>query len=387
MTITYRTKSNEINSNQELIDYINTQIFKENNRILQIKHGYESIVSEWVSSEITIKHNNVWPVYRQLINSTGTSQLQIDFWLTRGYSKEAATEKVSQIQSNRVKKGFENGSFDNRLLPSNLVYWTSRGYSHEEAKLKIKEKQTTFSLNICIKKYGEIKGTKIFKERQTKWQSSLDHNSFDTSVTWELYLNKYESYHIAVKEWLILANNKRTKNTTPNKLIQKLIQLEFNSSDEVYQFLLNQRSPLETTKSAAILNIIGMSKNQFKEEYYKKHNIISKGNVSMVPSIYGNRYYYKGHYYESNFELEVGRALIELDLEFICHKQYPKSSRKYDFYIPSLETYIECMGMPNKSYCKKQYELKHLNIIWSDTTEEIVHNLLNIISKKFFIVK
>lgn len=45
--------------------------------------------------------------------------------------------------------------------------------SLDEAKKALKERQSTFSLEKCIKKYGEEEGLKKFNERQQKWQNSL----------------------------------------------------------------------------------------------------------------------------------------------------------------------------------------------------------------------
>ncbi len=58
---------------------------------------------------------------------------------------------------------------------SNQVeYWTKKGYSKDEAVKKVSERQTTFSLEICIENHGEIEGKKIFEQRQEKWMKSLD---------------------------------------------------------------------------------------------------------------------------------------------------------------------------------------------------------------------
>jgi len=60
--------------------------------------------------------------------------------------------------------------------PTRVKYWIKRGHSEEEAKEIISKNQSTFSLDICIKKYGEIEGKKIFDDRQIKWQDSLNKN-------------------------------------------------------------------------------------------------------------------------------------------------------------------------------------------------------------------
>jgi very-short-patch-repair endonuclease len=60
-------------------------------------------------------------------------------------------------------------SVKNREFDTTLEYYLKRGFSKDEARDKLKERQTTFSKDICIKKYGEEKGIERWKERQKKW--------------------------------------------------------------------------------------------------------------------------------------------------------------------------------------------------------------------------
>ena len=55
-----------------------------------------------------------------------------------------------------------------------IEYYLTKGMTEEEAKKALSERQSTFSLKKCIKKYGEEEGIKRFKERQEKWLKSLD---------------------------------------------------------------------------------------------------------------------------------------------------------------------------------------------------------------------
>jgi very-short-patch-repair endonuclease len=66
----------------------------------------------------------------------------------------------------------------NKYKPNNtqLEYWIDKGFSEEESKQKRKERQSTFNLDKCIKKYGETEGVRRFTERQNKWQESLLKN-------------------------------------------------------------------------------------------------------------------------------------------------------------------------------------------------------------------
>jgi hypothetical protein len=55
-----------------------------------------------------------------------------------------------------------------------VEYWMTKGYSEEEAKDKVSFAQNTFSLDICVEKHGVIEGTRIWQERQDKWQATLN---------------------------------------------------------------------------------------------------------------------------------------------------------------------------------------------------------------------
>lgn len=54
-----------------------------------------------------------------------------------------------------------------------VEYWIKLGYSVDEANEIISKSQSTFTLEKCIAKYGEIEGQKRFAERQKKWTNSL----------------------------------------------------------------------------------------------------------------------------------------------------------------------------------------------------------------------
>lgn len=55
-----------------------------------------------------------------------------------------------------------------------VKYWIKKGYSEEEAKQKVSERQSTFTLEKCISKYGEEEGIRRYTERQTKWSAKIE---------------------------------------------------------------------------------------------------------------------------------------------------------------------------------------------------------------------
>lgn len=98
-----------------------------------------------------------------------------EFWISRGFTEEEAINKVSEIQSKNANK-IDKSKVRERSKRCK-EYWLSRGFTEEEAIENIKNIQTTFSLEICINKYGEVEGRKIFNERQLKWQQTLTNNT------------------------------------------------------------------------------------------------------------------------------------------------------------------------------------------------------------------
>ncbi len=103
----------------------------------------------------------------------------VEYWLKRGYSEEDAKKEsrkaMKNIHNSNSQRWKEN-NFDD-VIPTQLGYWLKKGYSEIEAKKKLKERQQTFSKEICIEKYGEVEGLKRWEERQQKWQDNLKSKS------------------------------------------------------------------------------------------------------------------------------------------------------------------------------------------------------------------
>lgn len=81
-------------------------------------------------------------------------------------TKEEAVAKLLKTKS-------ENPQNEN----TKLEYYTSRGYTEEEAIQLRSDRQSTFSLEKCIEKYGEEEGYKKWLARQEKWQTTLKSKS------------------------------------------------------------------------------------------------------------------------------------------------------------------------------------------------------------------
>lgn len=111
---------------------------------------------------------------------TYPTPFQKEHFMCLGHSEEEAKSKISkmQIKSNnkRAIKLSENPELYDSNNTNQLKYWLKKGYSEEEARQKVKDRQSTFSLEKCIAKYGETEGFIVFNKRQEKWQNSLVNN-------------------------------------------------------------------------------------------------------------------------------------------------------------------------------------------------------------------
>jgi len=101
-----------------------------------------------------------------------------EFWINKEFSEKDAIKKSEEVMNMIHKKTFQkfkdNPEKYDDIRTSQLKYWLKKGYKHEVAKQKLKERQNTFTLEKCIKKYGEKKGIKIYKDRQEKWSKLIE---------------------------------------------------------------------------------------------------------------------------------------------------------------------------------------------------------------------
>lgn len=135
------------------------------------------------------------------------SRFCIEYWLKRGYTEKEGKNKIAELQienSKRVK---------NRVNTKAISYWLEKGYNKDEAKKIIADSQKTFSLEKCIEKYGEIEGTKIWEERQKKWQKTLheNHNMHVgySKVSQELFKAIEELYEEEERDYIFYGSKNR----------------------------------------------------------------------------------------------------------------------------------------------------------------------------------
>ena len=131
-----------------------------------------------------------------------SSSFCVEYWIKQGYSVHEAKTKISNVQKLNSDK-YHNKMKSNNLPYCNgkqIQYYLNKGYSLEISKKLLKDSQSTFSLEKCIMKYGEVDGLEVFKNRQIKWQNTL--NSLPIEIKNKILQSKSVSWGKASKESL-----------------------------------------------------------------------------------------------------------------------------------------------------------------------------------------
>ena len=131
-----------------------------------------------MSSPYTIKHwiNKGFTEEESKIEILKRRPSNVLYWINKGFTEEEAKIKVFNHQSMGGKSHKGNEEF-RKKCNTTLEYWINKGFTEEEAKIKQKERQTTFTLQKCIETYGTEEGTRIWQQRQDKWQRTINSKS------------------------------------------------------------------------------------------------------------------------------------------------------------------------------------------------------------------
>ena len=145
--------------------------------IEEVKKIYNDFYQVWLShqegwgkGEKNNNHRNNSTEYERKIKSPKC----IEFYENK--YPELSHEEHLQLLNKHIEKT-KNKVKNNCGYNTTIEYYLNKGMTQEDAELALKERQQTFTIEKCIKKYGEEKGIEVFKERQQKWM-----NNFSKSI-------------------------------------------------------------------------------------------------------------------------------------------------------------------------------------------------------------
>jgi very-short-patch-repair endonuclease len=105
------------------------------------------------------------------------------------FSKSFVGYDMIEDKEEHISK-FAKDAIKNRVSDTTLRYYLDRGYTEEVAKQMLSERQTTFSLEKCIEKYGVEVGYSRWCERQKKWLNSYKRVNY-SKISQELFISVY----------------------------------------------------------------------------------------------------------------------------------------------------------------------------------------------------
>lgn len=393
MTIIKRIKTDnkyvlaetKINTLDDFIVYYNSE--KSSDDFLSFPEHVNNLIKENIDNSVVVSYKKIIRTVSGLIASPRFKN-HIKYWTCRGYSLEESKLKVFFIQKNAADKfnykRSNNPELYDDIMPSQIKYWIKKGFSEEEAKYKVKEHQSTFSLEKCITRHGKEKGIEIFNDRQKKWLNSIIKSEgstwmhSDKSLSNDNYKKRYNQDWIDVK----IQHLKNRKSNV--KIIEQLEEIKkyVNDKDGLVQFLMDCdfKKMSELLSNTVVQDLIELDNHiRFKSKWCEINNVTKIENGS----IYGNSYYYNGKFYKSDGEFIIGKFLEDNNILFSNNTIYPGTNKYCDFYIQSIDLYVEYMGMEEQSYKDKIKLLSKTpyKIIWSNNTEHIINTIYEKIHK------
>lgn len=153
------------------------------------------------------------------------------------YNGLSESEKLLLI-TNLQKKKKQTIKDNPQNQPIHIEFYTSKGMSLEDAKLALSDRQRTFTKEKCIEKYGEIEGLKIWKERQEKWQKTLNSKSEEEKL--EINRKKLKG----LKNSFYSKSEKELYNILKTEISEVESQFRINSRPRNYIFDIRYKNKL-----------------------------------------------------------------------------------------------------------------------------------------------
>jgi hypothetical protein len=373
---------------EEFYDYVTKDIIKN------LKYDFESKLYDYYNatnfvSGIKKFRNEIKELY------FNTTILNINYWLSRGWTNDEAIEKIHEtqkIRSNVFKdkmSKLKDTDYNKWCEKQNTKkeFYLKKGMNNEEASLALSKRQKTFSIDICLEKYGDD-GYKIWQERQTKWYESIKNIVCDRDSCSATYnKNKFGD------EWIINAIKR-------NAFLNGDIILEIISKTKNdFIYFIQEYSKIKTILS--LNDVYFLYNSKILQDYFQLNNqqmnIILRKELNINIKSFGNVRYFNNHICRSNGEYYIAKKLLENNIFYIYEKKYPNSTYVSDFYIPEIDLYIEYLGMMKSKYFeiyqtklyfeyKDRYDKKekycvdnNINYLYDSNMIKIVETIKNII--------
>ena len=325
------------------------RILKENN--VKVISGSAFSVKYWINRGMSEKNAE--------IKIKKMKPLYFEYWINKGYTREEAIIEMNKMKPNNELYFTNKFGTDGKVLyrkakkdhginhsVRRYEYWINKGYTKEEADIKISNIQTTFTLDKCIEKYGEKRGIEVYNNRQKRWVEKIQNkenideiNAKKASKTINFFKEKFGV------NWVNEICNHFFKNDT---IIIDILNFYLKCKDIIKtvkyikkKYEYNNKLINRIIYSKVILDVLNTSTDNLKKLLVIEYDINFNTNFGIIRTI-------NGEIVKSNGEYKIYKFLLDNGIDFIYDKQYPFKSRKkirYDFYLKEKKYYIEYCGL------------------------------------------
>lgn len=310
-----------------------------------LRLGKHNCAHEWEIHSNNLKYSNS---KQYLIDKYGIEEAEI----RHKKKMENNSFKNSEIQRKNSLRSLDkrraNPELYDDIMPNQIKYYLKKGLSEEDAKAALKERQTTFTLEKCIKRHGLKEGTRIFNERNERWLNTLNSKPQEEIDAINRRKNPLLKKENESKNDYIY----RTSSITSNPIFD---------SDDLIKYIDNR---LKDTKWLYLT----------KEEFIKNLPFIGNANLDVHDYLESTKFNFpsknlikqnkRGSTYlridegmlRSYFEIDFYTKLRQRNIKFLLDNSYPDSKLKYDFYLVEYNIYVEIAGqMFNENYRNNMY--------------------------------
>lgn len=246
-----------------------------------------------------------------------------------------------------------------------VEYWEGIGYTKPDAIEQVKQHQSTFSKQKCIKKHGESKGIAIWKDRQNKWQNTLNSKPLEE----QLHIN-YKKYPHRIDRLIEIYGENWKTIIYDAYNVSKEYQ-NYDIHEYLYHHIVPERmlhcniSRMLKTVPKYIWTLFGVKTNDDKikciNDMLTKYNLKFHNSVKFINKSKIIRY----HLFipeldiilRSSNEIYFYNLLKKYNINFTSNLKYPNSNMWYDFHLTDYNLYIEISSF------KEEHSPKYFNTI------------------------
>lgn len=313
------------------------------------------------------------------------------YWMKRGYSEDESIKLVFDNQSKSSKQCIEKYTNDKSRNTTQIGFWMKRGYSEDEAKVIVSERQKTFTLDKCVKKYGIDEGLKVHTERQLKWQKTLnDRGDQDFNLMKSLSLETFLEKGFDLDYYCHIRITKQKSDPyiitkTKKFLIDNNIKLTNDNFNSYYKIFLRKLKECRGEASYESLKyFIPLYKFCRRELQLSKDDIMFGISGSKEFCIIKDQTK-KSRRYKYDFTILSKKIIIEYNhLDFHPHPDHMNDELFESFRVPlSKEKAIEKYKYDIKKQREAEKNGYKVYILWSHLNfEEQLQNIKRILREK-----